>query len=72
METGNAFSDLIFLAAMAVPGGVLVALVLMTAFVVVGQALLIIRHSRALRVKGAPGHTHARRPATSGAAIVTD
>jgi hypothetical protein len=72
METGNLLSDLIFLAAIAVPGGLLVVLALMTAFVVVGQALLMVRRIQASRVKGARGHTHAARSATSDAAVVID
>lgn len=52
MRTGNLLSDLIFLALVAVPGGVLVVLAVMIAFVFVGQTLLMFRRKRAARVQG--------------------
>jgi hypothetical protein len=55
MKTGNLLSDLIFLVLIAVPGGVLVVLAAMTAFVVVGQSLLMFRRRQAARVKADTG-----------------
>lgn len=69
METGNLWGDLIFLAATAVPGGLLVISVLMTTFAVVGQVLLEVRRSRALRFEGASGGAHADNPTTTGATV---
>lgn len=60
------------LAASALAGGLLIALALMTAFVVVGQALLMVRRTRTSRVKGAQGHARAGRPAASGAGVAVD
>ena len=72
MATGKLLNEIIFLAAFALPGGALVVLTFMAVFVLVGRAMLMIRHSRALRLAAVPGHTHGRRAATSGAAVVSD
>jgi hypothetical protein len=71
MATGELFSDVMF-AANAVGGGLLVALVLGIAFVVVGRALLMVRHIRALHANRANGNAHARRSTTPGAAVLSD
>jgi hypothetical protein len=55
MKTGKLWNDSIFLTAIVVPGGVLVVLGLITAFVVVGQALLMFRRRQATRVEAGTG-----------------
>ncbi|HXH49470.1 MAG TPA: hypothetical protein VNM47_09005 [Terriglobia bacterium] len=72
MATGKLLNEIIFVAAFALPGGALVVLAFMTAFVVVGRALLMIRHSRALRLAAVPGHPRGRGAVTPGAAVVSD
>jgi hypothetical protein len=52
MKTGKLWNDSVFLTVIVVPGGVLVVLGLMTAFVVVGQVLLMVRRRRASRFQG--------------------
>jgi hypothetical protein len=59
MATGKLFNEIIFVAAIALPGGVLVVLAFMTAFVLVGEALLMVRRIQASRVKVASGHPNA-------------
>lgn len=72
MATGKLLSDVVLAAASALAGGLLIALALMTAFVVVGQALLMVRRTRTSRAKGAQGHARAGRPAASGAGVAVD
>ncbi|TAM82168.1 MAG: hypothetical protein EPN47_09475 [Acidobacteria bacterium] len=72
MLTEKLLSEVILGTANAVTGGLLVVLALMAAFVVVGQALLMVRRIRASRVKRTSGHDHVQAPATSGAAVAAD
>ncbi len=66
MAPEKLLSDAIFEAANGVAGGLPVILAFMTAFVVVGQALLLVRRARA------QDHARAGRPASSGAAVAAD
>jgi hypothetical protein len=72
MATGTLVSNVIFAIANVVAGGLLVVSALMTAFAVVGQALLKVRRIRASRLGGEPSRLHAGSPATSGAAVWPD
>lgn len=60
MATEKLLSDVVLAAASDLAGSLLIALALMTVFVVVGQGLLLVR-----RVRG-QDHARAGRPAASG------
>jgi hypothetical protein len=72
MATGKLLNEIVFVAAFALPGGVLVGLAFMAAFVLVGRALLMVRRIQALHAIRADGNTQARRPTTPGAAAVPE
>jgi hypothetical protein len=64
MVSGTMIGDSILSAGSAVAGGLLIALALMAAFVVLGRAVLTIRYSRAARDHGAAGQGRAPSGAT--------